>query len=85
MQRDKGGSSVLAQAASLVLAGTVLGLIFALALARVLKSLIYNVSPADPLTFVSVGFTVIAIAVIACYIPALRATRADPMTALRAE
>jgi predicted permease len=76
---------VLAQAASLVLAGTVLGLIFALALARVLKNLIYNVNPADPLTFISIGFIVIAIAVIACYIPALRATRADPITALRAE
>jgi ABC-type antimicrobial peptide transport system permease subunit len=76
---------VLAQAAKLVLAGTVLGLGFALALARVLKNLIYDVSPADPLTFLSVGLMVIAIAVLACYIPALKATRANPMTALRAE
>ena len=76
---------VLTQAARLVLAGTALGLVFALILARVLKNLIYNVSPADPLTFVSVGLMVIAIAVLACYIPALKATRANPMTALRAE
>ena len=76
---------VLAQAAKLVLAGTALGLILALTLARVLKSLIYNVSPADPLTFGSVGLMVIAIAVLACYIPAIKATRANPMTALRAE
>ena len=76
---------VLAQAAKLVFAGTAVGLVLAVTLARVLKNLIYNVSPADPLTFVSVGFIVIAIAVLACYIPALRATRADPMRALRAE
>ena len=76
---------VLTQAAKLVLAGTALGLVLALTLARVLKNLIYNVSPADPLTFASVGLMVIAIAVLACYIPALKATRANPMTALRAE
>jgi predicted permease len=76
---------VLTQAAKLVLAGTAIGLILALTLARVLKNLIYDVSPADPLTFVSVGLMVIAIAVLACYIPALKATRANPMTALRAE
>jgi predicted permease len=76
---------VLTQAAKLVLAGTALGLVLALTLARVLKNLIYNVSPADPLTFASVGLMVIAIAVLACYIPALKATKASPMTALRAE
>jgi predicted permease len=76
---------VLTQAAGLVLAGTALGLVFALALAGVLKSLIYEVSPADPLTFASVGLMVIAVAVLACYIPARKATKADPMIALRAE
>jgi ABC-type antimicrobial peptide transport system permease subunit len=76
---------VLVQAAKLVLTGTVLGLLLALTLARVLKSLIYDVSPADPLTFGSVGLMVIAIAVLACYIPARKATKADPMIALRAE
>jgi predicted permease len=76
---------VLMQAAKLILAGTALGIVFALVLARVLKSLIYEVSPADPLTFVSVGLMVIAIAVLACYIPAWKATKADPMIALRAE
>jgi predicted permease len=76
---------VLAQAAGLVLTGTVLGLLLALTLARVLKNLIYEVSPADPLTFGAVGLMVIAIAVLACYIPARKATKADPMIALRAE
>ncbi len=76
---------VLTHAAALVLAGTALGVVFALVLARVLKSLIYDVSPADPLTFASVGLMVIVIAVLACYIPARKATKADPMIALRAE
>ena len=58
--------------------GTVLGVVLALALARVLKSLIYEVSPADPLTFTAVGFVVLAIALVACYIPARKAAKADP-------
>ena len=76
---------VLAQAAQLAIAGTVLGVVAALALARVMRSLIYNVSPADPLTFGAVALMVIAIALLACWLPARRATRANPMVALRAE
>jgi predicted permease len=76
---------VLSQAAVLVLAGTGLGVVMALALARLLRNLIYEVSPFDPLTFASVGLVVIFVAMLACYIPAHRATQTDPMTALRAE
>jgi predicted permease len=76
---------VLAQAAKLVFSGTVLGIALALALGRVLSSIIYNVSPADPLTFTAVGLMVVTIAVFACYLPARRATKTNPMTALRAE
>lgn len=76
---------VLTQAAGLVLAGTALGVGFALVFARALKSLIYEVSPADPLTFASVGVMVIVVALLACYLPARKATKADPMNALRAE
>ncbi len=76
---------VLTQAAKLVLTGTALGIILGLTLARVLKNLIYDVSPADPLTFSAVGLIVIATAVLACYIPARKATKADPMIALRSE
>jgi predicted permease len=76
---------VLMQAAGLVLAGTALGVAFALVFARVLKSLIYEVSPADPLTFASVGLMVMVVALLACYLPARKATKADPMNALRAE
>jgi ABC-type antimicrobial peptide transport system permease subunit len=76
---------VLMQAGKLILAGTVIGVLLALMLARALKSLIYGVSPADPLTFTAIGLSVIAIAIVACYIPARKATKADPMIALRAE
>jgi predicted permease len=76
---------VLMQASKLVLSGTVLGIVLGLGLARVLKSLIYDVSPTDPLTFTAVGFVVVAVAAVACYVPARRATQADPMIALRAE
>jgi ABC-type lipoprotein release transport system permease subunit len=76
---------VLVQAAKLILSGTVIGVLLALVMARGLKSLIYDVSPADPLTFTAIGLAVIAIAIVACYIPARRATKADPMVALRAE
>ena len=69
----------------MALAGTALGIAAALMMARVMRSLIYNVSAADPLTFATVGFMVITIALLACYIPARRATKASPMVALRAE
>jgi predicted permease len=76
---------VIAQAAKLAIAGTVLGVCASFAFARVLKSLIFNVSPTDPPTFVSVGAIVMVVALVACYIPALRATGADPVDALRTE
>ena len=76
---------VLAQAVELAIAGASIGVLSALALGRVLASMMYKVSASDPLTFVSVGLGVIAIAILACYLPARRATKASPMIALRAE
>ena len=76
---------VLKQATKSVLTGTAIGVILALITGRVLTSLIYDVSPTDPLTFTVVGLGVIIIAIFACYIPALKATKTDPMIALRAE
>jgi ABC-type antimicrobial peptide transport system permease subunit len=60
-------------------------IVLGLTLARVLKNLIHDLSPPDPLTFAAIGLIVVAIAVLACYVPARKATRADPMIALRAE
>jgi len=76
---------VLGQAARLAVLGSAVGIVAALTLSRFLQSMVYNVSAADPLTFAAVGFAVIAIALLACYLPARRATRANPMVALRAE
>ncbi len=76
---------VLIQAAKLVLSGTVIGVVLALVMARALKSLIYEVSPTDPATFTAIAFAVIVVAIFACYIPARKATEADPMITLRAE
>jgi len=76
---------VLVQAARLTITGAVVGLSVGLVLARVLRSMVYNVSSTDPLTFTAVGFGVIAIAMLACWLPARRATKASPMIALRAE
>jgi predicted permease len=78
-------SLVLSHAARLAGLGTALGVVAAFALSRLLKSLIFDVSPADPATFASVAAIVILVALLAGYVPALRATATDPMTALRAE
>jgi predicted permease len=76
---------VLRQAVWLAIAGALLGVLASFGLARAVGSLIFNVSPTDPLTFSAVGLMVIAVALLACYIPARRATRAEPMNALRTE
>ncbi|MGA2738766.1 MAG: ABC transporter permease [Bryobacteraceae bacterium] len=76
---------VLRQGVNLALLGVALGLVGALALGRVLWSLLYQVRPADPATFVSVAALAIAVAALACYLPARRATAVDPANALRSE
>jgi len=76
---------VLVQSGRLAIAGTVFGVMASLGFARELKSLIFDVSPTDPSTFSGVALLVIAVALLACYIPARRATQADPMDSLRAE
>jgi predicted permease len=76
---------VLGQGIRLALAGIVLGLAGAFALTRTLSSLLYVVSATDVLTYATVPLILGAIAVVATYLPALRATRVDPLTAIRAE
>jgi predicted permease len=76
---------VLAQSAKLALAGTALGVVLALSLDRAIKSLIYDVSPSDPLILASVVLLVLTVALAASYIPARLAAAADPMSTLRSE
>jgi predicted permease len=76
---------VLRQAIAITLAGSVAGLAGALAGSRVLKSLLFQVSPADPATLVGVSILLLAVALLASYLPAHRATRIDPAAALRTE
>ena len=76
---------VVGQGVVLTVIGLVFGLSGMLALSRLLSSLLYGVTPTDPMTFVTVSVLLGAVAVLACYIPARRATKVDPMVALRYE
>ena len=76
---------VLTQSAKLAVAGVAVGMTLALSLGRVVKSLTYGVSITDPAILASVVMLVLGVAILACYVPARRATKADPMAALRAE
>jgi predicted permease len=76
---------VLSHAAKLAGLGTALGVLGAFVLARLLKTLVFEVSTTDPVTFASVAGMVIVVALLAGYIPALRATATDPVNALRSE
>jgi predicted permease len=77
--------SVLRTGLKLVLIGVGLGIAGALAITRVLSSLLYDITPTDPVTFVLVSIALSAVALLASYIPARRAARIDPMVALRCE
>jgi putative ABC transport system permease protein len=74
---------VLAQAMRPVAIGVALGLAAGAGVSRVLASLLYGVSPLDPLVFAGVALFLSAVAMLAGYVPAQRASRVDPMTALR--
>jgi putative ABC transport system permease protein len=77
--------SVLVQGMKPVLIGLAVGAISALSLTRIMKSLLYQVSGADPVTFIGIAAILIAVAIIAAYLPARRAARVDPIIALRWE
>ncbi len=76
---------VLVQGVRLIGLGLGLGLVGAFALGRLLAGTLYNISPTDPLTFVGVPLLLITAAGLACYLPARRAARTDPMVSLRYE
>jgi putative ABC transport system permease protein len=76
---------VLRQGLLLAVAGIALGLLGAVSLTRFLRGLIFSVDPLDPVTFVSMALTLATAALVACWLPARRATRADPTVALRSD
>jgi len=76
---------IVRQGLTLALLGIAVGLAGAYALTHVLKTLLFAVSPTDPLTFLSISLLLMAVALLACWIPARRATKVDPMIALRCE
>jgi putative ABC transport system permease protein len=84
-QRGKIMAMVLRQGLGMAMAGAALGLVGSVIVARLMAGLLYGVSPMDLLTFAGVTFVLTAVALAACYIPARRAMRVDPIIALRYE
>jgi putative ABC transport system permease protein len=76
---------VVRQGMALVLVGVAVGVIASLGLARLIDTLLVDVRPTDPLTFSISGLLLVVVALLACWIPARRAARVDPMVALRQE
>ena len=76
---------VMSDGARMLLAGVAAGFIAAMGITRLLDSLLFGVRPTDPITFVFVATVLLSVALLACYIPARRAMRVDPMVALRCE
>jgi putative ABC transport system permease protein len=76
---------ILAEGLALAGAGTLAGLLLSAACMRLMQSLLYGISPVDAPTYVAVAAFLTAVALLACYVPARRATKVDPMIALRYE
>jgi putative ABC transport system permease protein len=76
---------ILRESGTLTISGMTAGLILAALSARIVANAIYGVSPLDPLTYGAVGLVLVAVALAASYVPARRATKVDPMVALRYE
>jgi ABC-type antimicrobial peptide transport system permease subunit len=76
---------ILRQGMMLAVIGSVIGLVIAFVATRLLKSVLYGVDAIDPATFIGVTLLLGTVALLACWIPAMRASRVDPMVALRAQ
>jgi putative ABC transport system permease protein len=76
---------IIGQGVRLTLIGLALGIGASLAITRVMSALLFGVSATDPLTFVIIAFLLTGVALLACLVPALRATKVDPIIALRYE
>jgi len=76
---------VLREGIMLTILGIVGGTIGALFLTRVMASLLFGISPTDPVVYVAISALLLAVSIAACYLPARRATRVDPVVALRNE
>jgi ABC-type antimicrobial peptide transport system permease subunit len=76
---------VMKQGAGMIVIGVALGLLLALFITRLMASLLFGVTPTDVATFASVSALLFGVALAACYIPARRATKVDPMQTLRYE
>jgi len=76
---------IVRQGVGLTLAGAAIGLALSFAATRLIASLLYGVEATDPITFIFVPSFLLGVAVVACYLPARRGTKVDPILALRSE